>query len=212
MGPQLLPQMKHQLTLYLFVIILFAVGVVFGMLMVGALTLEQQQNLGDELSGFIRQIAAGIHPDEAESFWNSLWFHAKWLLLIWVLGLTVVGMPFVLALDFLKGVLVGFAVGTLISQHSWKGLVFALVSVAPPNLLAIPALMVASVAALSFSLLVIRGRLIGRNGRLLQPAAAFVTTTAVMFLAMVGAAFVDAYLSPALMQWAAPLVSPAAGG
>ncbi|AJY77234.1 stage II sporulation protein M [Paenibacillus beijingensis] len=212
MSPQLLPQMKHQLTLYLFVIILFAVGVVFGTLMVGALTLEQQQNLGDELSSFIQYISAGIFPNEAQSFWSSLWFHAKWLLLIWVLGLTVVGMPFVLALDFLKGVLVGFTIGTLISQHAWKGLLFSLVSVAPPNLLAVPALMVASVAALSFSLVVIRSRLIGRQGPLLRPAVSFVTTMAVMFLALVGAAFVDAYLSPSLMQWAAPLVSPAAAG
>ena len=35
-------------------------------------------------------------------------------------------MPIILALDFFKGVLVGFAIGTLVSQHAWKGLLFSL--------------------------------------------------------------------------------------
>ena len=45
---------------------------------------------------------------------------------LWVLGLTVVGLPFVLALDFLKGVLVGFAIGMLVREFAWKGLLFSL--------------------------------------------------------------------------------------
>src|SRR5690348_871400 len=93
--------------LYVFVGVLFAVGVVFGALSVHALTLEQQQDLSGDLNRFIRSMEAGMFPDEAATFWARFFFYAKWILLIGVLGMTVVGLPFVLALDFLKGALVG---------------------------------------------------------------------------------------------------------
>ena len=207
MRVKLIPTFERQLTLYLFVMVVFAVGILFGALMVSALTLEQQQRLGDELTSFTSYISAGMFPDQAESFWHSLWFYGKWLLLVALLGFSVVGFPFVLALDFLKGVLIGFTMGTMISQHAWKGLLFSLLSIVPPNLFAVPALIVSSVAALSFSIVAILQQIAWTWRVFLEPSSAFVTTTAVMFLALVGASFVDAYMSPSIMKWAAPLLA-----
>lgn len=43
---------KEQTPLYIFVAVLFLVGVVFGALIVSSLTLDQQQELGDYLGNF----------------------------------------------------------------------------------------------------------------------------------------------------------------
>ena len=67
-------------------------------------------------------------------------------------------------IGFSKGVLIGFTVGYLVGQYSWKGLLFALVSIAPQNLLIIPVLMMCSVAAITFSLYIIRDRFIMNRG------------------------------------------------
>ena len=75
------------------------------------------------------------------SYWSIAALHLKWIGLIWILGLSVIGLPGILILDFLKGVLIGFTVGYLVGQYSWKGLLFALVSIAPQNLFIIPVLM-----------------------------------------------------------------------
>ncbi|MFC4777489.1 stage II sporulation protein M [Paenibacillus sp. GCM10023252] len=198
--------MKDQLTLYVFVAVLFVVGVVFGVLMVEALTLEQQQNLSQDVRQYVQLLQAGSLPDEAQSFWDRFLFHSKWMLLLWLLGITVVGVPFVLALDFLKGALVGFAIGTLISQHAWKGVLFSLVSIAPPNLIAIPALMMTSVAALTFSMYVIKNRLLQRKGTLGPQVLTYTSTALLMLLLLAGAALVEAYLSPIMMSWVTPLL------
>ncbi len=189
--------------LLLFVAVLFAVGVLFGTVLASSLPAGQQQSLGEELSVFMGSLSAGSGPDPAAAFWSALWLHGRWLLAIWLLGLTVVGLPFILALDFFKGVLVGFAIGTLVSQLSWRGFAFSLLSVVPPNLIGVPAYLAVSSASIAFSLYVIRNRFIRRKGSLLPPAAALAGTAAAMFLVLAAASAVDAWLSPSLMRWAA---------
>lgn len=199
--------MKDQLTIYIFVTVIFVVGIVFGALLVNALTFDQQQELAVYVQKFAERAGNGMLPEGALSFWDRVLFHGKWLILIWVLGLTVIGMPLVLALDFLKGVLVGFAVGTLVSQYSWKGLLFSLVSVAPPNLLVVPALLIASVSAVSFSLYIIRSRFLNRYGTLSKPFVSHTTTFALMLVIIAGASFVEIFLSPVMLKWVVPLLA-----
>jgi stage II sporulation protein M len=199
--------LKDQMTIYVFVSVLFVVGVVFGALLVNALTLDQQQDLAGDVQLFVKHIQEGVLQTEGQAFWERVLFHAKWILLIGVLGLTVVGMPLVLALDFMKGVLVGFAIGTLVSQHAWKGLLFSLVSIAPPNMIIVPALLIASVSSISFTFYIIKNRFLSRYGTLSQPFLSHTSTVLVMLLIIVGAAVIESFLSPMLVKWAAPLIA-----
>ncbi|NIK67633.1 stage II sporulation protein M [Paenibacillus sp. BK720] len=208
-SPAFQDAVKNQLTLYVFVAVLFVVGAIFGGLMVNALTLEQQQDLAADVNQYIRLVNDGVSPDASQSFWDSFIFHGKWLFLLWFLGISVVGIPFVLALDFLKGALVGFAVGSLISQHAWKGVLFSLASVAPPNLIVVPAIMITSVAAITFSTYVIKNRLLQQKGTLAPQVASFTSTALLMLLLLAGASLLEAYLSPYFMQWAAPYLTGA---
>ncbi|MDG0813167.1 stage II sporulation protein M [Cohnella rhizosphaerae] len=95
--------------------------------------------------------------------------------------MSVVGSPFVLALDFLKGVLIGFAVGLTVRHLAWKGVVVSLAVVAPQNLVILPALAIASVSAIRFAYYVGRERLFLGRGNLLPPLASHTGTSAALF-------------------------------
>lgn len=112
--------MKEQTPLYIFVAVLFLVGVVFGALIVSALTLDQQQELGDYMGNFFVTVDQQGLPAAPDSYWSIAALNLKWVGLIWILGLSVIGLPGILILDFLKGVLIGFTVGCLVSQYSWR--------------------------------------------------------------------------------------------
>ncbi|MBY9081545.1 stage II sporulation protein M [Paenibacillus sp. HN-1] len=199
--------LKEQTPLYIFVAVLFLVGVVFGALIVSALTLDQQQDLADYLGNFFTSVDQQGLPAAPESFWSIAVLHLKWIGLIWVLGLSVIGLPGILVLDFLKGLLIGFTVGTLVSQYSWDGLLFALVSVAPHNLVVIPVLLVCSVAAIGFSLLMIRSRVTARRpvpiGR---PFATYTMLSLAMAAVLLAVASFETYVTPAMMAWVTPLL------
>ncbi|MFC5403893.1 stage II sporulation protein M [Cohnella soli] len=198
---------RDNINLYVFVGVLVIVGAVFGGMLVHALTLEQQQEMADHLGAYLTTLK---HPDQlsaSDAFWGNFRFYAKWLLLIWLLGLSVIGLPFVFALDFLKGVLVGFAVALLAQQFEWKGVWFFIAATAPQNAIVVPALMIASISAARFAYFVVRERLFRRKGQLLPPFLAHTAVTGMMLIALVVASLVEAYVSPALVSRAAPSVS-----
>ncbi|OAB44206.1 stage II sporulation protein M [Paenibacillus glacialis] len=198
---------KDQTMLFIFVGVLFLVGVIFGALMVNALSLEQQQDLARYLGNYFVTVDQGSSEIEQVTYWNIALLHLKWVGLIWICGLSVIGLPGILILDFLKGVLIGFTVGYLVGQFSWKGLLFALVSVAPHNLLVIPVLVLCSVAAISFSLHIIKNRvLMHRHGNLTRPFANYVMLTVVMGALMLGIASFETWVTPAMMRWVTPML------
>lgn len=195
---------RENMNLYLFVGTLIVVGAVFGVLLVRALTFEQQQDLAGYLGVYIGQIGESGSLDPAGTFRGSLLFYGKWLALIWLLGISVIGLPAVLILDFLKGVLIGFTVGLLLHEFAWRGLLFSFVAVAPQNALVVPALMIASVSSARFAYFVVRERLFLRKGRLLPPFLAHTAASALMLAVLCLASLYEAYLSPWLLELAAP--------
>ncbi len=200
--------LKDQTPLYVFVSVLFLMGVVFGALMVNALTLEQQQDISRFLGDFFLSINEGGSEFQPMTFWQVAGLNLKWLGLIWLLGLSVIGLPGILILDFLKGVLIGFTVGYLVGQYTWKGLLFALVSVAPHNLIVIPALLIASVAAVSFSLNIIRSRvLMSRPGQATRPFLSYTGLTLAMAVALLAISSFETWVTPVMMSWVTPLIA-----
>ncbi|MFP4974795.1 stage II sporulation protein M [Paenibacillus sp. CN-4] len=196
---------KDQTPLYVFVAVLFLVGVVFGALIVGSLTLDQQQEIGDYLGNFLLTVDQDGLPAAGDSYWGIAGLHLKWIGLIWILGLSVIGLPGILILDFLKGALIGFTVGSLIHQYSWHGLLFALVSVAPHNVVLIPVLLVCSASAIAFSLLMIRSRVLGKRQRPIgRPFAAYTLLSASMGLIILGVASFETWVTPVMMRWVTP--------
>lgn len=198
---------KDQTMLYVFVGVLFLVGVLFGALMVNALSLEQQQDMARYLNHFFVNVQDSGDTTGSSSYWSIAALHLKWIGLIWILGLSVIGLPGILILDFLKGVLIGFTVGYLIGQYSWKGLLFALVSIAPQNLFVIPVLMMCSVAAITFSLYIIRDRFImNRGSSMTKPFASYAMLTFIMVLLTLGVASFETWVTPVMMRWVTPML------
>jgi stage II sporulation protein M len=199
--------MQEHLSLYIFVSILFVMGVVFGALMVNALSLEQRQDMTHYLGSFFHMIDQGNEMQGKSFFQQAFGMHLKWLLLIWVLGLSVIGLPLILILDFLKGVLIGFTVGYFVGQLSWKGMLFAMVSVAPQNLIIVPVIIICSVTGISFSIYLIKNRFLQRNGKpLSQHFMSYTIMTLSLVFILFGVSLFEAFVTPLLMKWVTPML------
>ncbi|MDN5344890.1 MAG: stage sporulation protein, partial [Clostridia bacterium] len=96
---------------------------------------------------------------------------------------------------FLKGFILGFTVGFLVQQKALQGIAFSLLAILPPNLIQIPALFMAAMLGISFSISLIQGHKMDGIG--VMPR--FVAYSFFMLLVMVlliGGGLLEAYLSP----------------
>ena len=198
---------KGHFFIYVFVGVLFLVGVIFGAMMVNALSLEQRQDLQSYIANFFTTIKQGDTLDNDTIYWKVAFFHLKWIVLIWVLGLSIIGLPGILVVNFFKGVLIGFTVGYFVGQYSWKGLLFSLVVVAPHNLIVIPILFMCSVSAIAFSLYMIKSRVLMKmtqNFRTLF--IPYVTMTTCMAFLVLGVASFETWVTPVMIRWLTQIV------
>ncbi|AZB43420.1 stage II sporulation protein M [Bacillus sp. FJAT-42376] len=200
---------KSQSTIYLFVCVLFMMGVIFGAIIVNSMTFSQKEDLFFYLSRFFGQVTDGKVADSAEMFQQSFMHNIKYLGLIWILGISIIGLPIILIMLFLKGMVVGFTVGFLVNQMGWNGFLLSFVSILPQNMIMIPVFIILSAAALSFSLKLAM-YLLNRKRNLqdspLQSFSKYAGVFAGIIVMIAAAAALEAFASPELMKAVVQLV------
>ncbi|HEY3427014.1 MAG TPA: stage II sporulation protein M [Negativicutes bacterium] len=199
--------LRVNLVAYFFMILIFVIGVVVGALAVKTLPNEQKTELISYLQIFFSGLTQGANGvGDASTMLGTVMFNnAKTIILMWLLGFTIVGVPFVLFILFTRGFIIGFTVGFLVNEYIMKGLLFALASVLPHNFFAIPAILVTGVSATTFSLMLVRRKLHGKTN-LLYVSVAYSVLCMGMLLLMMVAALIEVYISPVFMKLIAGLL------
>src|SRR5690625_2684485 len=152
---------EHE-TIYIFMIILFITGIIFGAIIVNSMGFVQKQDLFFTLERFFERSTEPQLLENRIIFKKGYFHHIKYLLLLFIAGLSVIGLPIVWLLLFLKGVVIGFSVGFIVNQLGMKGFLIASVAIAPQNLVIIPIYLVAGSLSMIFSIALL-GKLFSRT-------------------------------------------------
>ena len=192
---------REHSSIYLFISVLFLMGVIFGAIVVNSLNPIQKEDLFFYLSRFFGEVSEGTYANSTDMFKQSFLHNLKYVGLMWILGISIIGLPIILILLFLKGVVVGFTVGFLVNQMGWSGFLLSFVSVLPQNLLIIPTFIVVGTVAVAFSLKMIRQQFMKRmNEPILQLLTRYSLLMVVVSFVILTASAVEAFASPVLMK------------
>ena len=132
---------------------------------------------------------------------ESFFFHIKYLGLISILGLSIIGLPVIWGLIFIKGLVIGFSVGFIVSQLGSDGLLFAAFTVVPHNLLVIPVYIFSGALTMIFSLLLFKKIFSTRNTHSLkQPFFNYALLFSLLIPLSLGAAAIESFISMNLME------------
>lgn len=192
---------REHSSIYLFVIVLFLMGVIFGAIVVNSLSLTQKEDLYYYLSQFFGEVSNGKVAASMDLFKQSFYHNSKFIGLMWILGISIIGLPVILILLFIKGMVVGFTVGFLVNQMGFDGFILSFVSVLPQNLIIIPIFIVCASLSVIFSLKMIKHQFMKKIGEPMLPLLGrylLALVVAVVFLS--AAAGLEAYVSPVLMK------------
>ena len=178
--------------------VLFLLGIILGNYQTSYLEAGVKSHLLEMIDNYLR----GEQADSLSSLniWAGVFINQiKTLLIIWFLGLTVIGLPLILAIIFVRGFSLGFTIGFLVHEKAGAGILITLLSIVPQNLVYIPLLIVWSVVAMNFSIYLVRGR----TTMNLSLGRAFVVYTSLLIICCVvllAGSLIEAYLSPWLLS------------
>lgn len=193
--------MKAYAIIYLFMIILFLTGIIFGAVIVNSMNPIQKQDLFFYLERFFNHTVNDQGINRFTVFQESLFYHLKYLSVIFILGLSVIGLPVVWVLLFIKGLVIGFSVGFIVNQLGSQGLLFSTLSIAPHNLLVIPIYIIAGSLAMIFALVLMKKLFSRRSAEsLFIPFVNYIVVFSVLLILSIGAALLESYVSSGAME------------
>jgi len=183
---------------YALLFVIFLMGTVVGVINATDLDGPTRTHLVQIIDNFLKGEDIGSQGGY-RLFFTAFINQARVIAMIWFLGLTVIGIPFIFAIIFFKGFSLGFTLGFLIKEKAWQGILMATASVVPQNLLYIPLFLAWAVTGVNFSLCLVRGRF--SRGSALGPGLVTYTGLMLVFLSVFFlGAFIEAFLSPWLLD------------
>lgn len=120
--------------LFVFLFVLVIVGLFAGALFSVILSDSDKKMVADYLNDFLLNLS----KDELNtniSFFNTLIFTLGFTLLIWIFGISIVGVLLVLPFLFLKSFVLGFSVGSILINFKFKGIILSLLYIVPHHVI-----------------------------------------------------------------------------
>lgn len=186
---------------YFFVIMFFLIGISSGAFTTKALTESENKELIAYLENFFRIVDTKV-IDKFAILKQSLINNLQTGVLIWILGVTIIGVPLILLLIALRGFIIGFTVGFIIKQKGLRGLIFSIFSLLPQNIIIIPGVIILGVLGISFSIMLIKNKIQKkRYNNILNQFFVYSTIIAIVYIFIAFGCLVEAYISPLFVKY-----------
>lgn len=134
----------------LFVYSLMIFGVISGSIFLIISNETDKSSVIEQISNFFLNISTN-NIDNVQALKNSLIINYTFIIVIWILGFSILGIIINIFLTYLKGFLVGFSISSIFLTYKYKGLVAAILYTIPCQLLNVIVISIISIYSIMFS-------------------------------------------------------------
>ena len=204
----LLMHVKNNSNKYIFLFLAFVIGISAGAFTVNGLSTTQGDELSNYFQGFLK-LLGNQNLDSEEILNAALLENIKIIGALWVLGMTIIGIPFIYLLIGIRGFITGFTAGFIIQSLGFKGVLFTLLAILPKELIIVPCLLALSVNGINFSLNIIKSKSIKSMFKesLKSNFAAYSMVTLFFTAVIFVGILVEVYIIPLFVRLIAPAVT-----
>ncbi len=190
---------KDRLPILTFVLVVFILGISFGAIAVKTVDYSVKENVFDYFNNFMKGYNQ-IEYSQGSLIAESIKFNLINIFIIWAFGLSMVLMPLISILIFFKGFVLGFTVGFLVSEYSFKGILIAVAAVFPQNIIIIPIYIISSVMSIYISIRIFKYYR-GQTKIAFEELMIYSLEMTVLASILLVASLVETYLSPLFLKF-----------
>ena len=143
-------QVKINKNLLVFLLVLMLVGIIVGSIFVTILSKADKELVITHLNGFLDTIETD-KIDYLLVLKNNLTTNLLFIGIIWLLGISVIGLPIMVVMFFTKSFILGFSIGSILSTFGAKGILFSIFYVFPGQVISILFILLLMMYSMSFS-------------------------------------------------------------
>ncbi|HHV78107.1 MAG TPA: stage II sporulation protein M [Firmicutes bacterium] len=207
-GDFLLERIKSGWVCYLLVAAIFLCGTCAGAYSVKFMGPEELTELSAYVSVFVKRLGSEDYQvSPLACFLGELSQMLRNVSLMWLLGVTVIGIPVVWAIVFVRGFASGFSVAFLIQEMGVGGALFGTCAVLPQSLFSVPSLLLAGGLSTAFSWRILQHRRAGRKIDFLGEFVSYTWCFVASLVLAIGGAIVEGWISPIFMRVASNIIA-----
>ena len=151
-------KVRRNKKMILFLVGLMMVGFLAGSIFIALLKQTDQELIKEYLTTFMTNIETN-HLDFISAFLNSIGSNLFLVLFIWLLGISVIGIPIILFLFFSKAFVLGFSITSIILNYKLKGCLIAFFYIFPHHVINMMIYIMLLMYSLTVSFKIIRAML-----------------------------------------------------
>ncbi|WP_051986339.1 stage II sporulation protein M [Clostridium amazonitimonense] len=186
--------------LYIISLLFLCTGVVLGVYAVKYMSEVDKLDLANYFNSFTN-ILASEELNNKVIFFEAIKTNIPIILVLFILGLTLVGMPIILLINLIKGFSIGFTFSFIISTLGKKGVAITLVGMLPQNIIYIPCIVIASVISMRISLDKIRNNVFNQKAHVAKENKNIVMDLVVIAMFVLLGTLIESYITPAILKY-----------
>lgn len=184
---------------YLFLTIITVVGIISGILFIFFISKEDKSLVKNELSSFITYIQSN-KINYITTFVNSIFTNLTYLIVFWLLGISIIGIPVIIFLLFLKGFVLGFSFSSIISIYGIKGILLSIASQIPHSFILLIIFLLMGFYAINFSVRLFRVLFLKENINLIPYFKRYNQILIISIIGILVCCLLETFLSPIFMN------------
>ena len=142
---------KNQKKLYILLIGLALISFIIGVLFIIVISNDNKLMIKDNLNNYFSNYNSSI-----SLFFKTLFNYFIYIIVIWLLGISIIGIPIILFIYLFKFFVFGFSLSNIINSFGLKGILISLLDLFPHKFTFLIVLLVVTFYSLSFSIKLIK--------------------------------------------------------
>lgn len=138
---------RNQKKIYLIIIGLAVISLIVGILFLFMLSKENVSYIQKNIGEYFNNIGS---ENSTTLFLNTFLSNLIYVLIIWVLGLSVVGLPIIVSILLFKFFTFGLSISSIISTYGFNGIIKLFINIFPHELFLLITLILVSFYGISF--------------------------------------------------------------
>lgn len=192
--------LKNKNNILLVISVIFILGLIFGSIYITILKTNEKTTILNEVSNYFLSNNKLNFEDKISIFKTGLLSNLLYTISMWLLGLSVIGIPIIFIMIFFKSFTLGFSVSSIFAKYGFKGIVGVLTYIIPsPIILSIFSLFLASYSII-ISVKILKGALTKQTINFKTFMGKYFFILLVSILLSILCALFDAFVTPSFTK------------
>lgn len=126
-------ELSKKNNILILVSVVFILGLIFGSIYITILDSREKTTILNEVNNYFLTTNYSFE-DKIDIFKNTLISNLTYIGSMWILGLSVIGIPIVFIMTFFKSFILGFSVSSIFAKYGFKGIVGVLTFIFPSSI------------------------------------------------------------------------------